>query len=37
LSFLVGIVTSLLAPEPAATEGFTRLEHQIHLGEEEPT
>jgi cation/acetate symporter len=37
LSFLVGIVTSLLAPEPAATEGFTRLEHQIHLGEEELT
>ena len=36
LSFVVGIVTSLLAPEPASTEGFTRLEHQIHLGEEEP-
>ena len=36
LSFVVGIVTSLLAPEPASTEGFVRLEHQIHLGEEEP-
>jgi cation/acetate symporter len=36
LSFAVGIVTSLLAPEPAASDGFTRLEHQIHLGEEEP-
>ena len=36
LSFVVGIVMSLLAPETAADEGFTRLEHQIHLGEEEP-
>ena len=36
LSFVVGIVTSLLAPEPAASEGFDRLEHQIHVGEEEP-
>ena len=36
LSFAVGIITSLLAPEPAAQEGFTRLEHQIHIGEEEP-
>jgi cation/acetate symporter len=35
LSFIVGIVTSLAAPEPAAEEGFTRLEHQIHVGEEE--
>ena len=35
LSFIVGIVVSLLAPEPAAQEGFTKLEHQIHLGEEE--
>ncbi len=36
LSFVVGIVTSLLSPEPAATAGFSRLEHQIHLGEEDP-
>jgi cation/acetate symporter len=35
LSFVVGIVTSLLAPEPSALEGFTKLEHQIHLGDEE--
>ena len=34
LSFAVGIVTSLAAPEPAAQEGFVKLEHQIHLGEE---
>ena len=36
LSFAVGIVVSLIAPEPAAQEGFARLEHQIHVGEEEP-
>lgn len=36
LAFIVGIVVSLAAPEPAADEGFARLEHQIHLGEEEP-
>ena len=36
LSFIVGIVVSLVAPEPAAIEGFARLEHQIHVGEEEP-
>jgi cation/acetate symporter len=35
LSFLVGFVVSLLAPEAAAQDGFTKLEHQIHLGEEE--
>ncbi|HWI17697.1 MAG TPA: hypothetical protein VNT81_08120, partial [Vicinamibacterales bacterium] len=35
LSFIVGIVVSLASPEPAALEGFKRLEHQIHLGEEE--
>ena len=35
LSFIIGIVTSLLWPEPAAQEGFTKLEHQIHLGEED--
>ena len=32
LSFLVGIVVSLLAPEPDAAAGFTRLERQTHLG-----
>lgn len=36
MSFLVGIVVSLIAPEPAAQEGFARLEHQIHVGEEDP-
>jgi cation/acetate symporter len=36
LSFITGIVVSLLAPEPAAQTGFARLEHQIHVGEEEP-
>ena len=36
LAFIVGIVTSLVAPEPAASEGFDKLEAQIHLGEEEP-
>jgi cation/acetate symporter len=36
LSFIVGIVVSLLTPEPAASAGFDRLEHQIHVGEEEP-
>ena len=35
MSFIVGIAVSLLTPEPAAQEGFKRLEHQIHLGEEE--
>ncbi len=34
LSFVVGIVVSLLSREPAASEGFTKLERQIHLGEE---
>jgi cation/acetate symporter len=37
LSFIVGIATSLAWPEPAAVEGFARLEQQIHLGEEEAT
>ncbi len=36
LSFAVGIVVSLIAPEPAAQEGFARLEHRIHVGEEDP-
>ncbi len=34
LSFAVGIIVSLLSREPAASEGFTKLERQIHLGEE---
>jgi cation/acetate symporter len=32
LSFLAGIVVSLLAPEADAAAGFTRLERQTHLG-----
>jgi cation/acetate symporter len=32
LSFLAGIVVSLLAPEPEAALGFSRLERQTHLG-----
>jgi len=36
LSFVTGIIVSLVAPEPAAQQGFARLEHQIHVGEEEP-
>ena len=36
LSFIVGIITSLAAPEPAAAAGFARLEQQIHIGEDEP-
>jgi cation/acetate symporter len=32
LSFLAGILVSLLAPEPEAAAGFTRLERQTHLG-----
>jgi cation/acetate symporter len=34
LSFIVGILTSLAVPEPAAAEGFARLERQIHVGED---
>ena len=33
LSFIVGIVVSLVAPEPEAAEKFAGLERQIHLGE----
>jgi cation/acetate symporter len=33
LSFAVGIVVSLLSPEPAATQNFAKLEQQIHFGE----
>jgi cation/acetate symporter len=32
LSFLAGVLVSLLAPEPEAAAGFTRLERQTHLG-----
>jgi cation/acetate symporter len=32
LSFLAGIVVSVLAPEADAAAGFTRLERQTHLG-----
>jgi cation/acetate symporter len=32
LSFLAGILVSLLAPEPEAETGFTRLERRTHLG-----
>jgi cation/acetate symporter len=32
LSFLAGILVSLLSPEPDAAAGFTRLERQTHLG-----
>jgi cation/acetate symporter len=32
LSFLAGILVSVLAPEPDAVAGFTRLERQTHLG-----
>ncbi len=32
LSFFIGIVVSLAAPEQAATDGFAKLEQQIHFG-----
>jgi cation/acetate symporter len=32
LSFLAGVLVSLLAPDPQAAAGFTRLERQTHLG-----
>jgi cation/acetate symporter len=32
LSFVVGIVVSLLTPEPAAASRFVELEHRLHLG-----
>ena len=32
LSFAAGMLVSLLAPEPEAATGFTRLERQTHLG-----
>lgn len=33
LSFAVGILVSLAAPEPAAAAGFAEVEHRMHLGE----
>jgi len=33
LSFLVGIVVSLVAPEPEAARRFAEVEHRIHFGE----
>ena len=33
LSFAVGIVVSLLRPEPEAARRFHELEHRLHLGE----
>jgi cation/acetate symporter len=33
LSFAVGIVVSLLSPEPTAVAKFEALEHRLHLGE----
>ena len=34
LSFLAGIAVSLIAPEPAAAEGYLALERRMHLGGE---
>jgi cation/acetate symporter len=34
LSFLAGIVVSLLAPERAAVEGYALVERRVHLGGE---
>jgi cation/acetate symporter len=34
LSFFAGILVSVLAPEPEAAAGFTRLERRTHLGTE---
>ena len=33
LSFLVGIVVSLIAPEPEAARRFAEVEHRIHFGD----
>jgi hypothetical protein len=32
LSFAVGVVVSVMTPEPAAMAGFEQVEHQLHLG-----
>jgi len=34
LSFVVGVVVSLMAPEAAAASKFAATERQLHLGEE---
>lgn len=34
LAFVVGMVTSLLAPERDALERFAEVEHRVHLGPE---
>ncbi len=34
LSFLAGVVVSLLAPERAAADGFALVERRVHLGGE---
>ena len=36
LSFVVGIAVSLLAPEPAARQGYAEVERRLHLGAAEP-
>lgn len=33
LAFAAGVLVSLVAPEPAAADGFARLERRLHLGE----
>ena len=37
LSFIVGVIVSILTPEPAAEAKFHALEHRLHLGEGEST
>jgi len=36
LAFLVGVVVSLLAPEPAAAEAYAAAHRRMHLGPLEP-
>jgi hypothetical protein len=33
LSFLAGIVVSLLVPEPSAAAGYAAVERRMHLGD----
>ena len=35
LSFIAGIVVSLLAPEPSAASGYAAVERRMHLGGEQ--
>lgn len=37
LAFLVGIVVSLIAPEPKAQQGFEDLQRQLHFGRDDMT